>query len=106
MRVLAIGDIHGCSRALDHLVSAIGLRKRDQIVALGDYVDRGPDSAGVINRLLDLRKKHRLICLRGNHEQLMLDARQGNDRFIEWLHSGGQQTLFASYQPCRKFPSR
>jgi serine/threonine protein phosphatase 1 len=98
MRVLAIGDIHGCSRALDHLIAAIGLRTTDLIVTLGDYVDRGPDSAGVINRLLELRRKFKVVCLRGNHEQLMLNSRLGNDRFIEWTHSGAQATL-ASYAP-------
>lgn len=96
MRVLAIGDIHGCSLALDHLLTAVGLRSNDLIITLGDYVDRGPDSAGVINRLIKLRQKHQVICLRGNHEQLMLQARLGNDRFTEWVHSGAHATL-ASY---------
>jgi serine/threonine protein phosphatase 1 len=96
MRVLAIGDIHGCSKALNHLLAAIGPRKSDLIITLGDYVDRGPDSAGVIERLIRLREKHRLICLRGNHEQLMLHARLGRDRLIEWSH-GDVNTTLASY---------
>jgi serine/threonine protein phosphatase 1 len=96
MRVLAIGDIHGCSRALDSLLAVIGPRSNDLIITLGDYVDRGPDSAGVINRLLQLRQKSRLVCLRGNHEQLMLMSRLGNDRLVEWAHSGAGATL-ASY---------
>jgi serine/threonine protein phosphatase 1 len=96
MRVLAIGDIHGCSRALDYLLAAIGPRRNDLIITLGDYVDRGPDSAGVINCLLKLKQSHQVICLRGNHEQLMLMARGGRDRLAEWLHSGAQATL-ASY---------
>jgi serine/threonine protein phosphatase 1 len=98
MRVLAIGDIHGCSRALDHLLAAVGPRKSDLIITLGDYVDRGPDSAGVIDRLIRLREKHQVICLRGNHEQLMLHARLGRDRLIEWAHGGARATL-ASYAP-------
>ena len=96
MRVLAIGDLHGCSRARDHLLAAIGPRKNDLIITLGDYVDRGPNSAGVIERLLGLRQKHQVICLRGNHEQLMLQSRKGHDRFTEWVHSGARETL-ASY---------
>jgi serine/threonine protein phosphatase 1 len=96
MRVLAIGDIHGCSRSLDCLLAAIGPRSSDLIVTLGDYVDRGPNSAGVIERLLRLREKRRVVCLRGNHEQLMLQARKGHDRFVEWVHSGARPTL-ASY---------
>jgi serine/threonine protein phosphatase 1 len=98
MRVLAIGDIHGCSLAFDHLLAAIGPRSNDIIITLGDYVDRGPDSAGVIKRLLDLREKHHLVCLRGNHEQLMLQSRLGRDRLIEWTHSGARSTL-GSYAP-------
>lgn len=97
MRVLAIGDIHGCSRALQYLLAAIGLRSSDLLVTVGDYVDRGPDAAGVIEKLRLLQTTRGLVSLRGNHEQLMLEARHGNDRFIEWLHSGGEQTL-ASYR--------
>lgn len=96
MRVLAIGDIHGCSRALDHLLAAIGPRTSDVIITLGDYVDRGPDSSGVISRLIELRKKFKVVSLRGNHEQLMLNSRLGNDRLVEWLYTGGNATL-ASY---------
>jgi serine/threonine protein phosphatase 1 len=98
MRVLAIGDIHGCSKALDHLLAAFVPRRNDLLITLGDYVDRGPDSSGVIERLLGLRGKCHLVCLRGNHEQIMLDARKGHDRFTEWIHTGGHATL-ASYAP-------
>ena len=52
MRVLAIGDIHGCSKALDTILAAVQLRPDDQIITLGDCIDRGPDSMGVIERLL------------------------------------------------------
>ena len=93
MRVLAIGDIHGCSRALNSLLAACGTRRNDLVITLGDYVDRGPDSRGVIERLLELRSRCHLVCLRGNHEQLMLAARKGFDRQIEWIHSGGDATL-------------
>ncbi|HZL37638.1 MAG TPA: metallophosphoesterase [Tepidisphaeraceae bacterium] len=96
MRILAIGDIHGCSRALDCLLAAAVPRTNDLIITLGDYIDRGPDSAGTIERLLRLRQTRRVICLRGNHEQMMLDARKGRDRLIEWQHGGGDATL-ASY---------
>jgi len=53
-RTIAIGDIHGCSRALDALLSAIEPRPEDVIVTLGDYVNRGPDSKGVLERLIAL----------------------------------------------------
>ena len=52
MRTLAIGDIHGCSRALRALLDAVGPTPEDRIVTLGDYIDRGPDSYAVIDQLL------------------------------------------------------
>ena len=51
-RTIAIGDIHGCSRALDALIAAVGPTPADEIVTLGDYVDRGPDTPGVLDRLI------------------------------------------------------
>ncbi|MBE9226410.1 metallophosphoesterase [Phormidium sp. LEGE 05292] len=54
MRILAIGDIHGCAIAFDHLLSVIQPQPEDQIVTLGDYVDRGLDSKGAIDRLITL----------------------------------------------------
>jgi serine/threonine protein phosphatase 1 len=96
MRILAIGDIHGCSRALDRLLAAVSPQPADRVITLGDYVDRGPDSYRVLERLLRLRRRCRLIPLRGNHELMMLDARKGRAREKEWLRSGGYNTL-ASY---------
>jgi serine/threonine protein phosphatase 1 len=96
MRTLAIGDIHGCARALAALLAAVDPAPEDRIVALGDYVDRGPDSRGVLEMLLALHATGRLVALRGNHEQMMLDARRGGEDFRLWLACGGARTL-ASY---------
>jgi len=93
MRTLAIGDIHGCSRALNALLELVQPQADDTIVTLGDYVDRGPDTLGVLDRLLALRKQCRLIALRGNHEQMMLDARAAGHPDRDWLESGGDATL-------------
>ncbi|EYF02688.1 metallophosphoesterase family protein [Chondromyces apiculatus] len=98
MRVLAIGDIHGCSSALDALVDAVALRPGDQLVTLGDYVDRGPDSRGVLDRLIRLADEGYLVPLRGNHEQMLLRARTNPDLKAMWFRVGGVQTL-ASYAP-------
>ncbi len=96
-RILAIGDIHGCLVAFDTLIAALKLRPQDQIVTLGDYVDRGPDSKGVINRLIDLHQRKQLVALRGNHELMMLRARSpGRTQLYHWLAKGGEETL-ASY---------
>jgi serine/threonine protein phosphatase 1 len=96
MRVLAIGDIHGCARALDALLKAVSPRPGDRIVTLGDYVNRGPDSRGVLDRLIALSRAGSLIALAGNHEQMMLDAREGGEKLQRFLDVGGDKTL-ASY---------
>jgi len=96
MRTLAIGDIHGCTRALDALLAAINPRPEDLIITLGDYVDRGPDSRGAIDRLLSLAKTHRVVSLRGNHDWMMSEARTDPEVRRDWLGFGGRETL-ASY---------
>jgi serine/threonine protein phosphatase 1 len=93
MRLLAIGDIHGCSRALDALLEVVSPGSDDVIVALGDFVDWGPDSRGVLDRLLELRSRCHLIGLRGNHEEMMLRSRLNADEHAIWLRAGGDATL-------------
>ncbi len=92
-RLIAIGDIHGCSLALDTILAAIQPMAEDQLVALGDYVDRGPDTKGVIDRLIDLGHKCNLVCLHGNHEEMMLDVVRDNQPPYRWLQYGGVETL-------------
>lgn len=93
MRLLAIGDVHGCSRAWDALLDLVAPAPDDWIVTLGDYVDRGPDSCGVLDRLLKLHASGRLVALRGNHEEMMLRARSELAALMMWLEFGGQQTI-------------
>ena len=78
MPTFAIGDIHGCLRSLRLLDSALrfGGRPGDTLVTLGDYVDRGPASRGVVDYLIGLGTRCRLIALRGNHEVMMRAARR------------------------------
>jgi serine/threonine protein phosphatase 1 len=95
MRILAIGDIHGCSLALDSLLAMIAPRADDLLVTLGDYVDRGPDSRGVVERLLRLNHDYRLVALGGNHEQMILAARRDAEIRGGWLASGGDTTLLS-----------
>jgi len=92
-RYLAIGDIHGCITALGALVDTVGLRDDDTVVTLGDYVDRGPDARGVVDLIIDLGRKHNLVALRGNHEIMMLDAREKDSWLRPWLSYGGEATL-------------
>lgn len=92
-RTIAIGDIHGCSDALRALLDAIAPSSDDTIVALGDYIDRGPNSQGVINQLIALRDRCRLIPLLGNHEEVLLDALKDKEALRRWLLIGGIDTL-------------
>ena len=62
-------------------------------MTLGDYVDRGPDSRGVIDLLIEVGKSCCLIPILGNHEEMMLDSRQDNYAFDRWMHDGGEQAL-------------
>lgn len=96
MRTLAIGDIHACSRALDALLHTVSLGHDDLLITLGDYVDWGPDSRGVIDRMIELDSRCRLVALRGNHEELMLRAKQFPNELDLWLNVGGRDAL-ASY---------
>jgi serine/threonine protein phosphatase 1 len=92
-RTIAIGDVHGCNTALATLLEGLELQASDTIVMLGDVIDRGPDSRDAINQLLALRERCRLVCLQGNHEQMMLDALDGRMPIQEWLVHGGAETL-------------
>ncbi|HEV3437912.1 MAG TPA: metallophosphoesterase [Gemmata sp.] len=92
-RTIAIGDIHGCSKALGALIDAIAPRTEDTIVTLGDYIDRGPDSRGVLDKLIALAGRCRLIPLMGNHEEKLLDALRTTENLRRWLVSGGTDTL-------------
>jgi serine/threonine protein phosphatase 1 len=94
-RLLAIGDIHGCSRALDLLLADVNPHADDTVVTLGDYVDRGPDAKGVLDRLIDLHHAGRLVPLRGNHEQMIVAARTSRDERNFWLACGGEATLLS-----------
>jgi serine/threonine protein phosphatase 1 len=93
MRVLAIGDIHGCLTALTTLLDMVQPQADDTLIALGDYVDRGPESRGVLDLLIKIRSERGLIALRGNHDLMMLDARTDLAVRHDWLHFGGRATL-------------
>jgi len=96
MMTLAIGDIHGCRKALDTLLDYIQPSKDDLLITLGDYVDRGPDSRGVIEKLLTIKQSHsHFIHLMGNHEIQMiraLEAPHHMERFLSPM-CGGRDTL-------------
>ena len=92
MGLIAIGDIHGCVGTLDVLLEHLAPTEDDHLIFVGDYIDRGPDSKGVIDRMLALAKSHRCTFLRGNHEAFMLTYLENRD-FELWGMNGGVATL-------------
>lgn len=102
-RTLAIGDIHGCLTALDTLLGLVQLKPNDQLIFLGDYIDRGADSKGVLDRLIELKKSGQVVCLRGNHEIMMLGARNCRDDYRFWLACGGLEAMQSYATPSGHF---
>ena len=97
----AIGDVHGCFDKLKSLIAACELASEGntaRFILVGDYVDRGPETRKVIAFLIEARRREpeRFICLKGNHEAMLLaaasPARSDRD-LMNWLASGGEQTL-------------
>ncbi|MCZ6644918.1 MAG: metallophosphoesterase family protein [SAR324 cluster bacterium] len=88
---IAIGDIHGCLRPLMRLIERLPVD--EELVFLGDYIDRGPDSAGVVNYLRELHRERACRFLKGNHEDMMWNAIEDADEIAVWLINGGQATL-------------
>ena len=106
----AFGDIHGELEKLDELLDRTPLQPEDRLVFLGDYIDRGPDSPGVIDRLISLSQDFECVFLLGNHESMFLDflgwtddAYFGGDAF---LLNGGDRTLAGYGYFDREEPSR
>lgn len=92
MGLIAIGDIHGCRKTFDALMDELAPATDDHLVFVGDYIDRGPDSKGVIDRMLEIRETYRCTFLRGNHERFMLDYLD-DGTFNLWSANGGVSTV-------------
>ncbi|MCA0236062.1 MAG: serine/threonine protein phosphatase [Bacteroidetes bacterium] len=95
MRQIAISDIHGCSVTFLALLDRLALGTTDQLFLLGDYVDRGPDSKGVIDTIFKLQERgYQVQCLCGNHEELVLQAAKGDFTGLDrWLLTDGKDTM-------------
>jgi serine/threonine protein phosphatase 1 len=94
-RLFAISDIHGCYTPFYGLVvNTIKLKKSDQLILLGDYIDRGEQSKEVIDFIIDLHKEgFNVIPLAGNHELMLIDSYYYPDRISLWLMNSGISTL-------------
>ncbi|MCS4492045.1 MULTISPECIES: metallophosphoesterase family protein [unclassified Corynebacterium] len=100
--VAFIGDVHGHSAALRTLIEVLEKRKIDEYVFLGDYINRGPDSKGVVDYLLELQNRmgpERLVFLRGNHEESLVEFLE-TDALGQFLSIGGAATV-RSYHPAK-----
>ncbi|AXJ01419.1 serine/threonine protein phosphatase 1 [Cyclonatronum proteinivorum] len=91
-KIIAIGDIHGCPKSLAALLGKLSAYSGATYVFLGDYIDRGPDSKGVIDLLMAFQTKEKCVFLRGNHEEMMLQAAIDGDSKM-WTVNGGDRTL-------------
>lgn len=98
-RAFVIGDLHGCSdepeSLLKHLETQEGLGENDVLIFLGDYIDRGPNSRGVINLMLDMKRRFpKTRFLKGNHEDMLLDFLGFGGRLGHaFLYNGGLETI-------------
>jgi serine/threonine protein phosphatase 1 len=94
-KYIVVGDIHGCSSSLTALLEKLEPHLDRTIVFLGDYIDRGYNSYGVVETLVQFDKEHDCVFLRGNHEQMLLDALFEGDRMSweHWFMNGGSTTV-------------
>jgi serine/threonine protein phosphatase 1 len=105
MRRFVVGDIHGCAKALRTLIETIDPTPEDELIFLGDYIDRGPDSRNVVEQLLELQTRCRMVALCGNHELMMLTIiNRGYDDAI-WMANGGRATVTSYGGNLSKIPS-
>jgi serine/threonine protein phosphatase 1 len=86
-----VSDVHGCSKTLEALLKRLELTKDDIVYFLGDYIDRGPRSKEVLDILMD---NENFVCLRGNHEDMLLRVLKGEfGAYNLWMRNGGRETL-------------
>lgn len=106
MRTIVIGDIHGCYKELKSLIATLEKnrkydKKKDRLIFLGDYIDRGSDSRKVIGFIKDLQKHNKnVIALMGNHEDMFLNYLNEFDN--SWTYNGYETTL-ESYKGYTKY---
>jgi serine/threonine protein phosphatase 1 len=100
-RVYAVGDVHGCRAPFEALIAAIDADDAARpgadttVILLGDLVDRGPDSAGVLALARAWQARRRVRILTGNHEEMFLESFENPDVLREFLRHGGRETVLS-----------
>lgn len=98
-RTFAISDIHGCLKQFKSLVKNLGLGVNDTLILMGDYIDRGEDSAGVLDYIIELKEVFNVVTLLGNHDAMLRDTLYNSNQSKRekwgsiWMNNGGMQTL-------------
>ncbi len=96
MSTYAISDIHGCNKTFRLALKTIKLKKTDTLILLGDFIDRGPDSKGVLDTIMLLiENKFHVVCLKGNHEFMFLESLNDFSAKINWIKNGGDKTMLS-----------
>jgi serine/threonine protein phosphatase 1 len=101
VRIYAVGDVHGRADLLDQVLSRIDADLaaypdcRPRQVFLGDYIDRGPSSRAVIDRLIKRARTHEIVCLKGNHETYVFEFLRNPAILADWRQLGGLETLMS-----------
>jgi serine/threonine protein phosphatase 1 len=92
---IIIGDVHGQIYRLQDLMNKISLSKKDQLIFLGDYIDRGEHSRKVIDYIIDLQKNYNVVCLAGNHERFATESIKDRNSGMagSWIQNGGATTM-------------
>lgn len=109
-RSYVIGDIHGCLSELKKIIQLLinneHINWQDRLIFLGDYVDRGPDSFGVIEYLVQLKTRYECVFLVGNHEIMFLEFFNNpkSVRFDIWMKEGGEATLTSYFRQLNPTP--
>lgn len=94
-RRIIIGDIHGCLKTLQQLLEKkIKPETGDKLYFVGDYIDRGPDSKGVLDYLIGMKESgYNMVFIRGNHEEMLIESFSSKVYFHPWIYNGGGMTL-------------
>lgn len=107
MKQYIISDIHGCCKTFKSLLKKIKFSKKDELYLLGDYIDRGKDSKGVIDHIWKLQiNGFKVHCLKGNHEELMINAFKDEQSQLTWISNGGLETAKSFDMLCGNIPHK